>query len=60
MTESTPREVASVSNDGHSVTFLTPEQQRQADRNQAEAAGLKRNKLKNFFRTFRVSTRDVP
>ena len=60
MTEPTPRGVASVNNDGHAVSFLTPEQQRVEDTRQAEQTGLQRGKLKNFFRMFRVVTRDRP
>lgn len=60
MTEPTPRGVASINNDGHAVSLLTPEQQRAEDNRQAEQAGLKRGKLKNFFRIFRVVTQDRP
>jgi hypothetical protein len=61
MTEPTERGVASTTTDGHSVTFLTPEQQAQEDRRQSEQQGLKRSKpLRHFFRMFRVTARDIP
>lgn len=62
MSESAPeRDVQSMTNDGQSVTFLSPDDQAKEDRRQAESAGLKRNRtLRHFFRMFRVTTRDVP
>lgn len=61
MSDSTDRDVSSVSQDGHSVSFLSPDDQAKEDRRLAERAGLKKTKrLKSFFRMFRVTNRDVP
>lgn len=59
--EELERDVQSVTNDGHSATFLSPDDQAKEDRRRAERCGLKRNKaLKQFFRMFRIQTRDAP
>lgn len=59
--EPTDRDVASHTGDGHSVQFVSPSEQAAEDRRRAERCGLKRSKpLANFFRMFRINTRDVP
>lgn len=56
-----PRDIKSTTNDGQQVTYLSPEEQAQEDRRQAEKSGLKKTKrLSNFLRMFRVSTQDRP
>ncbi|MGC1274766.1 MAG: hypothetical protein WBC44_13755 [Planctomycetaceae bacterium] len=55
------RDVKSVTNDGHSVSFLSPAEQATEDRRRAERCGLKRSKpLQQFFRMFRITTQDRP
>lgn len=59
--EELERDVQSTSQDGHSVSFLSPADQAAEDRRRAERCGLKRTKpLHQFFRMFRIMTRDVP
>jgi hypothetical protein len=59
--DSTDRDVSSMSNDGHSVTLLSPSEQVVEDRRLAERSGLKRTKpLLGFFRMFKIASRDVP
>ena len=55
------RDVASLTNDGHSVQFVSPSEQAREDQRRAERCGLKRNRsLAGFLRMFRISTKDRP
>lgn len=60
-TEDTGRDVQSMTNDGHSISFLSPGDQAKEDQRKAQQCGLKRTRsLARFLRMFRISTRDVP
>lgn len=55
------RDIKSVTSDGQTTTFLTPAEQAQEDRRQAERTALKKRKrLSNFLRMFRITTGDRP
>lgn len=59
--DSGDRDVSSLTNDGHSVSFLSPSDQAAEDRRRAERRGLRRSKpLHQFFRMFRITTQDRP
>jgi len=54
-----PRDAKSVTNDGTTVSFLSPAEQAAEDRRRSEREGLKRSKpLANFFRIFKTRTED--
>ena len=61
VTTPAPRDVKSIDVDGQSTTFLSPAEQAQEDRRQAERAGLKKTRSpKDFFRMFRITSADRP